>query len=80
MSSTPNFLLTRDNFTITMEGVLINKNSHIIKPIISALKLQDEIGKIKAYIRILQDGDPENENPKKILDTIEHMLEETQQP
>lgn len=34
----------------------------------------DRVESILVYIRILQDGDPENENPKKILDWIESEL------
>jgi len=37
-------------------------------------RYNDRLGKIQAYCRILQDGDPENENPKEILDKIEKIL------
>lgn len=40
---------------------------------------QKILGKISIYVRILQEGDPENENPKKILDTIEKELEPFEQ-
>jgi hypothetical protein len=36
--------------------------------------LQDKVDKIKVYVRLLQEGDPENENPKKILDFIDQVL------
>lgn len=34
----------------------------------------DKVESVLIYIRMLQDGDPENENPKKILDYIENEL------
>lgn len=34
-----------------------------------------KVEQIEAYVRLLQDGDPENENPKKILDQIDEILE-----
>lgn len=37
--------------------------------------LKSKLQKIESYVNLLQDGDPENENPKKILDTITDVLE-----
>lgn len=37
--------------------------------------LKSVLDKISIYVRLLQDGDPDNENPKKILDSIEKDLQ-----
>ena len=39
------------------------------------LENQRKVGQIEAYVRLLQDGDPENEDSKKILDYINEILE-----
>lgn len=39
-------------------------------------KALDKIETIQVYVRMLQDGDPENENPKKILDYIEKEVDD----
>jgi len=33
-----------------------------------------KIAKIESYVRLLQDGDPENESPEKILNVIDKIL------
>lgn len=40
---------------------------------------QRQLGAIKAFVTIMQNGDPENENPKKILDTIDEITIPKQQ-
>ena len=39
---------------------------------------QQRIGQIAIYCRLLQDGDPENENPKAILDYVDEVLNNTE--
>ena len=36
--------------------------------------LKDRLEKIGSYVLMLQEGDPDNEDPKKILDQIEEYL------
>lgn len=38
------------------------------------LSLKKKVEKIKSHVRLLQEGDPENEDPKKILDYIDGVL------
>jgi hypothetical protein len=40
-------------------------------------ELRKKVEGLLAYVRILQDGDPENEKPKEILDYIESSLSDT---
>ena len=40
-----------------------------------ALNALKKIGEIEIYVRILQEGDPEAENPKAILDEIDRIIE-----
>jgi hypothetical protein len=38
-------------------------------------KYKNQLEQVQAYCRLLQEGDPENENPKKILDEIDKITE-----
>ena len=44
------------------------------KDIFRGLRAIDVLERISIYVRILQDGDPENENPQKILDYIDNEI------
>ena len=74
--------LAKPWFGITQEA---GKYSIISVPVYQDLEVAKEEGRkvnhaidkvegVLIYIRMLQDGDPENENPKKILDYIESEL------
>lgn len=39
--------------------------------------LEEKLGQIQSYVRVLQDGDPENEKPDEILNFIEEIIEKT---
>lgn len=43
--------------------------------IIESEKAIEVLGKIEIYVRMLQDGDPENEKPFEILDYIEKEVQ-----
>jgi hypothetical protein len=39
-------------------------------------EIKSKVNRVLNYTRILQEGDPDNENPKKILDYIEYCLKD----
>ena len=67
------FIPETRQFVISIHHKFYDKEAELIKQKI--LQAFDKLGKIGIYVRILQEGDPENENPKKILDYIDEILE-----
>jgi len=60
--------------------ILIHADTHKnqeerMSQIINGLKALEILGKIEIYVRLLQDGDPENEKPEEILDYIEKEIQ-----
>ncbi len=51
-----------------------SKATKIKQQILDGQKALEILGKIEIYVRLLQDGDPENEKPKEILDFVEKEI------
>ena len=62
------FFEHQDGTVITLSFKQILENQEKVP------RYNDRLGKIQAYCRILQDGDPYNEDPKEILDFVEKTL------
>ncbi len=52
-----------------------SKATKIKQQILDGQRALEILGKIEIYVRLLQDGDPENEKPKEILDYIEKEIQ-----
>ncbi len=50
--------------------------TNLRRTIIEYQKDRQIVQSIKSYVDLLQEGDPENEEPEKILDNIDKILEE----
>lgn len=62
-------------FSITIHHSFYDKEAILIKQrILDNQKVRKEAEGLLTYVRLLQDGDPENEDPKKILDYVESSL------
>jgi hypothetical protein len=69
------FIPETRQFVITIYHHFYDKEADLIKKqILKAFEMKNKAEIISIYVRMLQDGDPENENPKEILDYIEQVL------
>lgn len=60
---------------VSLIRISLNEYNEMINLKSKLNKMSQKLDSIESYVRILQDGDPENENPKKILDYIDEIME-----